>query len=403
MSWDSNGADQGRRHRRAGAHRLRRKQQTTLTRTVAVGGAAVCIGAAYELATPTADALSIVFRDGNGNATQVNIIEGNIFDPQLGIRGGTVSNNSTSGNLAIGNDIVTAATGNDIVTRLPGNELIDRLINLWSTEIVLGAAAGQGTGNTTQVNILSYNIINPQLSGSGGNVSTNLTVSNVAMDRGNYAIATSTGGTGSGWFGGMLGNGNTNQLSFFSGNIINPQFSLGNNVSQNTAVTNASIENGNDSDTQATTAGGLGSTALGTTGNGNTNQFAMFTSNVINPQFTIGGTNTSNNNAHTNAAIDNGNDSATDVTSTDRLGNSTVVGSTGNGNTNQSATGASNIFNQQWRLGTGSVTPVSSGTASSPTGPLTSRIKSAVDRALGGATTSDASGPAGDSTTHSAD
>ena len=46
--------------------------------------------------------------------------------------------------------------------------------------------------------------------------------------------------------GGAVGNGNTRQVSLFSGNIFNPQFSLfGDNYSNNTAISNVSMFNGN--------------------------------------------------------------------------------------------------------------------------------------------------------------
>src|SRR5690349_17396624 len=81
------------------AHRRLRKR-SPLTRAVAAGGAVICIGAAYEVTAPTVHALSIVFRspDGNGNTneTRINVLQGNIFDPQLGILGANVSNNSTT-------------------------------------------------------------------------------------------------------------------------------------------------------------------------------------------------------------------------------------------------------------------------------------------------------------------
>ena len=75
-----------------------------LAATVVVGGAPVCIGMAVRGATPTADALSIVFNtrnaDGSGNTIRINIFHRNIFDFQLGILG-NFSNNSTTGDGAI--------------------------------------------------------------------------------------------------------------------------------------------------------------------------------------------------------------------------------------------------------------------------------------------------------------
>ena len=100
--------------------------------------------------------------------------------------------------------------------------------------LALGGASGNG--NVTQINILSFNIFNPQLSVNGGNYSNNTTVSNVAVGNGNYSDNSGSSG-GTMMFGGSFGNGNTRQVSLFSGNIFNPQFSLfGDNYSNNTAV-----------------------------------------------------------------------------------------------------------------------------------------------------------------------
>ena len=100
--------------------------------------------------------------------------------------------------------------------------------------IALGGATGNG--NVTQINILSYNIFNPQFSINGSNVGDNTTINNVAINNGNDSQTTVTGtdGAGTTFFGGAIGNGNTTQIAFFSGNIFNPQFSLfGDNVGNN--------------------------------------------------------------------------------------------------------------------------------------------------------------------------
>ncbi|WP_133119181.1 hypothetical protein [Mycolicibacterium agri] len=148
----------------------------------------------------------------------------------------------------------------------------------------------------------------------------------------------------------MLGNGNTNQVAAGSANIFNPQFALlGRNTSHNKAATNLSFLNGNFSQT-STTSGGLLGTGLfgGTTGNGNTNQLAAFVSNLVNPQWSISGSNLSNNRADTNDADTNGNYSTNEVSSDG--GNNTVVGTNGNGNTNQTGYGTGNIINDQLRV-----------------------------------------------------
>jgi len=379
-----------RRRKKRGAHRVPRKR-SALTRVVAVGGAVVCIGVAYEVNTPTADALSIVIpvgdANGKGNTIQINILEGNIFDPQLGILGGNVSNNSTIGNVAIGN-------GNGVTSAMSGAS---------AEQTVLGASAGNG--NTIQINILSYNIFNPQLSVLGGNVSNNTTIGNVAMGNGNNSSSkVLSAGFWTAWVSGMSGNGNTTQMAFFSGNIFNPQWSLGGmNVSNNTAITNVAIGNGNKSSHQVLSAGFWGATLLGgSRGNGNTNQVAAFASNIVNPQWSFGGGNTSNNTAVTNNASGNGNGSSTDLSSAGVLGNTSVLGSTGNGNTTQAATGSGNIYNDQINLGINPVSQVntnsttladqqqsvglsSSGSASSASsnGSFSSRVTAAVNRTLG--------------------
>ena len=219
-----------------GAHRVSRKRNSVIGRTVVVGGAAVCIGLLAEMNVPDANALSILLPGGNGNATQINILEGNIFMPQFGLggNGSNFSNNRTIGGIIFGG---LDPTGKSHV-------------------IALGGA--KGSGNVTQINIASYNIFNPQTSIFGSNTSNNTTISNVSAANGNGVTTTSAdaGGLG-GLFGPALGAGNTTQLSLLSSNIFNPQLSLfGNNTSNNTAVTNVSAINGNGSPT-ATTGGGI--------------------------------------------------------------------------------------------------------------------------------------------------
>jgi hypothetical protein len=348
MTPDGDGACRRQRKKR-GAHRALRKR-SALTRIVAGGGAVVCIAVAYEVGTPIAEALSIVIPvgdAGSGNTIRINILEGNIFDPQLGINGANVSNNSTSGNVAIGNgNGVTSVTS--------------------PAQTMLGATAG--SGNTIQINILSYNIFNPQWSLAGGNVSNNSTISNVAMGNGNNSTnkVLSAGGFLTAWVSGLTGNGNTTQMAFFSGNIFNPQWTLiGANVSNNTAITNVAANNGNKSSHQVLSAGFWGANVFGgSRGNGNTNQVAAVVSNIVNPQFSFGGGNTSNNTAVSNNASGNGNGSSTDVTSSGGLGNILVAGSTGNGNTTQLAAGSGNINNNQINVGMSPAVVVNASTTS---------------------------------------
>ncbi|MGV0816109.1 hypothetical protein ABQF34_29510 [Mycolicibacterium boenickei] len=320
------------------ADRKSRERQPWLARAVTVGGAAFCLALVAEAGAPDAEALSVLIPAGNGNATQIDILEGNVIDPQFGLDG----NGNTSHNSAVGN--VLSGLGNNSPWGTKGGGVFG--------VIVLGGA--QGSGNVTQISILSYNIFNPQFSLDGSNISVNTTTTNVASNNGNSSVneATSGGLLGIGAIGAVLGNGNTTQYALFSGNILNPQFSLfGDNTSTNTAVTNSSTLNGNWSQ-NLVSGSGLGTGLLGAiTGNGNTTQYALFVSNIFNPQFSFLGKNDSLNEAITNWAEGNGNDSINEVES-GGLGNNGVVGGTsGNGNSDQTADGSGNIFNEQLRLG----------------------------------------------------
>ena len=310
-----------------GAHRRRRKHPSALTRSIAVGGAAVCIGVANDLSTPVADAFSIVIpvgsTNGVGNSIQINIFEGNIFMPQLSL-GTNISNNTTTGNIAAGN-------GNDV------------------TDVGVGGAAGNG--NVMQINLFSYNIINPQWS-IFGNISNNTSIGNVAMNNGNNSLSIGSAGSMFPFLGGPAGSGNTFQFSLFSGNIFNPQYAIGGNISNNTTVSNAAINNGNYSYSRtAATSVNVVSNLLGmfggVSGNGNTFQLGFFVSNIFNPQYSFGAGNTSNNSAAVNTASGNGNNSTSSGTGSGL----SVGGTTGNGNTTQVAGGSGNIINDQTNVG----------------------------------------------------
>lgn len=305
-----------------------------LTRTVAVSGAVICIGAAAELAAPTADALSIVIPagvGGNGNTTQINILEGNIINPQLAVGSSNVSDNETVGGMAIGNG------------------------NFSSAVIVLGGPKAlnstSGNGNTTQINILSFNIVNPQLAIGGDNVSNNVTVSNVSSGNGNgSSTVVVVGGAGSTTVSGVVGNGNTVQFAFLSGNIFNPQWSVGgSNYSNNLAIINVSSGNGNGSSTTVVNPGS-GTTRLGgIIGNGNTSQMAVLAGNIFNNQWTSAGSNFSGNATEVNTSAGNGNDGDALNLISPRGGPIKMLSNAliGAGNTNQSATLAGNIRNRQ--------------------------------------------------------
>ena len=295
---------------------------------------AACVGFVAEISAPDAEALSILLPSGSGNAIQINILESNIFNPQFGSGGANVSDNHTIGGIIFG----------------LGNGSPEGTSSGIFGPIAFGGA--NGNGNVTQINILSYNIFNPQVSTQGGNLSNNTTVSNVAIANGNGSASSSgeSGGVGVAFLGAAMGNGNTTQIAFLSGNIFNPQLSLfGDNVSNNTAVTNVSGLNGNLSE-NSTTSGGLFGTNLlaAVAGNGNTTQIGWFAGNVINTQISLSGSSTSNNTAVTNVSGFNGNFGDNSTTSGGFLGTHLLAALTGNGNTSQFGGFVSNIFNSQF-------------------------------------------------------
>ncbi|MDT5371563.1 MAG: hypothetical protein QOC62_5994, partial [Mycobacterium sp.] len=94
-----------------GTHSMPRKR-SVVTRTVtaggvAAGGAACCLGLLADGTVPTANAFTTTVVE-NGNTIQINILEGNVFNPQLSLFGGNSSNTSTIGNISAGN-----GNGND--------------------------------------------------------------------------------------------------------------------------------------------------------------------------------------------------------------------------------------------------------------------------------------------------
>ena len=389
------------RRKSAGAHRKGRTRRTAVATTVAASGAAVCIGAASYFGAPTAEALSVLLPgppvDGAASATRVNILEGNVFNPQFGLSGNNSSTNLIIGRVALNqcygfiNSLLSiqinlsGTTGRVVSTQVNilsynvfnpqfslsganisnnvriGNVAMDNGNNAVTSGA--GGPLGAGNGNTVQFSFLSGNIFNPQISLSGANISNNVTVTNIAMNNGNNSVATTTGAGGLPFLGGGAGNGNAVQFSLFSGNIFNPQISLsGANISNNVTVTNVAMNNGNFSQAISSMGNSLGSFVFGG-GNGNTYQYGFYTSNISNPQWTLGGGNTSNNSATTNTADGNGNGSTNAVTG-GGLG-STVTG-TGNGNTNQTAGGSGNIHNDQVNIGAGGAGPGGTSTTTSP-------------------------------------
>ena len=157
---------------------------------------------------------------------------------------------------------------------------------------------------------------------------------------------------------------------------------FGPNVSNNTASTNVADYNGNYSRTSMMQGGGLLGAVVrlflgGMTGNGNTTQTAVGTSNIINPQISIGGSNQSNNTANTNEAVGNGNDSQTTVGAANGSGNVVATGTTGNGNTTQTAVNTSNIENPQVSIANVGNTPAPEHASNPDSAPKTTSTSAA--------------------------
>ena len=201
-----------------GSHRMPRKP-SVMTRTVAAGGvaaggAACCLGLLGDGTLPTANAFSASFVEPNGTTVQLNILQGNVILPQFN-PGGNSSNISTVGNLFAGQ-------GNGNTTSVGVNSTGS------------GSQTNNVTvanGNVVQINILSGNVFNPQLSLFGGNSSNTSTLGNAAIGNGNgntTGVGVTSTGTGSGTTVGVTNTeGNSNQKTNLSGNIINPQLSSG--------------------------------------------------------------------------------------------------------------------------------------------------------------------------------
>jgi hypothetical protein len=267
-----------------------------------------------------------LFGTGAGNVVQVGT-GGNIVAPQVAIG---VDNHSvliTEGNYA-GNN------GNGSDTDVKQGYLID------------------GNGNVYQIAFMQGNIVNPQFAVNGDNYSTIDAYGNYAETNGNGSNTESTSGT----LGFVTGNGNVVQIEILSFNVINPQVAVNgsNNLDISTSG-NQAYDNGNGSNTTA--AGkippGVGIPGLfyvytTQTGNGNVTHVAILSHNVWAPQIAIpgprpgSGQNTSNIDTLANDAQDNGNGSVTDADIDPPEG-----GQTGNGNVNQDAHDSGAIFNPQ--------------------------------------------------------
>ena len=237
---------------------------------------------------PDADALSILLPGGQWQRDADQHSRGQHLRCRSSVwaERQNTSNNRTIGGIIFGGYDPTGKSGDD-------------------RAIALGGA--KGNGNVTQINILSYNIINPQASIFGNNTSVNTTVSNVSVGNGNGGKTTSADAGGLGTLGPALGAGNTTQLSLLSSNIFNPQLSLfGDNTSNNTAVTNVSALNGNVAARPRRRGGIFGGAFNRHHRQRQFDSVAGGAANIVNPQYSLLGSNASYNYANANQATGNG-------------------------------------------------------------------------------------------------
>jgi len=355
-----------------GSHRMPRKP-SVMTRTVAAGGvaaggAACCLGLLGDGTLPTANAFSASFVEPNGTTVQLNILQGNVILPQVN-PGGNSSNISTVGNLFAGQ-------GNGNTTSVGVNSTGS---GSGTTNVAVS------NGNVVQINILSGNVINPQLSLFGGNSSNISTLGNAAIGNGNgntTGVGVTSTGSGSQTNNVTVSNGNSTQIDILSGNVFNPQLSLlGGNSSNTSTLGNAAIGNGNGNTTGVgvSSTGGGSQTTNVTVSQGNSTQTNFGSGNVFNPQLSLLGGNSSNTSTLGNAAIGNGNGNFTGVgvTSTG-TGSGTTVGVTNTeGNSNQKTNLSGNIINPQLSSGLGSGTPLSTPFSVGSRTPLSTPVSSA--------------------------
>ena len=203
---------------RTGSHRASRKRQSVVGRTVMVGGAAVCIGLLAEMNVPDANALSILLPGGNGNATQINIFGGKHLPARSSVSAGMGVTRATTG---------PSAASSSVGRIPPAESPPDR------------ARRCQGQRQRDADQYSSYNIFNPQASILATTPAQHDHQQRLGGQRQRGDDHERSAGGLGGLFGPALGAGNTTQLSLFSSNIFNPQFSLfGDNASNNTAMTN---------------------------------------------------------------------------------------------------------------------------------------------------------------------
>ena len=357
-----------------GIHRMPRKP-SVMTRTVAAGGvaaggAACCLGLLGDGTAPTANAFSTTFVEPNGTTVQLNILQGNVILPQFGL-GGNSSNISTIGNVFAGN-----GNGNTTSVGVTSTGSGSQTTNVTVSN-----------GNVVQINILSGNVFNPQLSLFGGNSSNTSTIGNLSTLNGNgntTGVGVTSTGSGSQTTNVTVSNGNSTQIDILSGNVFNPQLSLlGGNSSTTSTIGNASIGNGNGNTTGVgvTSTGGGSQTTNVTVSNGNSTQTVFGSGNVFNPQLSLLGGNSGTTSTLGNIAAGNGNGNTTGVTSIQTgsapLGGNSVGVTTTEGNSNQKTNLSGNIINPQLSSGLGSGTPLSTPFSLGSGTPLSTPVSSA--------------------------
>jgi hypothetical protein len=339
-----------------GIHRMPRKP-SVMTRTVAAGGvaaggAACCLGLLGDGTAATANAFSTTFVEPNGTTVQLNILQGNVILPQFN-PGGNSSNISTIGNVFAGN-----GNGNTTNVGVTSTGSGSQTTNV-----------SVANGNVVQINILSGNVFNPQLSLFGGNSSTTSTIGNLSTLNGNgntTGVGVLSTGSGSQTTNVTVSNGNSTQIDILSGNVFNPQLSLfGGNSSNTSTIGNASIGNGNGNPTNVgvlSTGGGSQTTNV-TVSSGNSTQKNFGSGNVFNPQLSLFGGNSGTTSTFGNISAGNGNGNPTGVTSivtgSAPVGGNSVGVTTTLGNSNQKTNLSGNIINPQLSSGLGSGTPLS--------------------------------------------
>ena len=123
-----------------------------------------------------------------------------------------------------------------------------------------------GNGNVIQIEILSFNVINPQVAVNGSNTAHIGTQGNQAYDNGVGSSTVAAGSIPPGFgipglfyiFTTKTGNGNVTHIAILSHNVFAPQVAIpgpregsGTNTSVIDTVVNDAVNNGSDSDTEA--------------------------------------------------------------------------------------------------------------------------------------------------------